>query len=155
MSVKLLTKEKAVIITVVNENNAKIGYEFVKQGLSEECLKCPLKHVCIDRLEEGRIYQVVMIRKKEHYCKLINSKVRVVGVIESNVVCTIPTKMAFEGAIITYNRIKCDEVKCTNLMKCNPIGLKNGDKCRVVRRIGKADCIKGKLLAVVILSRIF
>lgn len=149
-----MNKEKAVIITVINRNNAKIGYEFIKQGFSEECLKCSLKHVCIDRLEEGRIYQVVMIRKKEHYCKLIDDKVKVVGVIESNVICTIPAKMAFEGAVITYNRVKCDEVKCMNLMKCNPIGLKNGDKCRVVRKIDKANCAKGKSLTVVVLSRI-
>lgn len=145
---------KTVIVTMISKSNAKLGYKFIRHGYPEECLKCSFKHICVDRLEEGRIYQVVNIRKNEHYCKLINDKVKVVEVIESNVTCTVPTKIAFEGSIITYNRVKCDEAKCINFMECNPIGLKNGDKCKLIKKLGKASCIKGKSLTTVILSRI-
>lgn len=145
---------KNIIVTMVSKNNAKLGYRFIRQGSSEECLRCSFKHICIDKLEEGRIYQIVNIRKNEHYCKLINDKVKVVEVIESNIKCTVPTRIAFEGSIITYNRIICDEIKCINFTECNPIGLKDGDKCKLVRKLGKVNCNKGKSLTAVVLFRI-
>lgn len=145
---------KTVIITMISKSNAKLGYKFIRHSYPEECLKCSLKHLCADRLEEGRIYQVINIRKNEHYCKLINDKVKVVEVIEPDIICTVPTRIAFEGSIITYNSMKCNEVKCVNFVKCNPIGLKNGDKCKLIKRLGKANCIKGEPLTIVILSRV-
>lgn len=142
------------IITLISCENAKKGYKFIFEGKTfKECKSCPLFKVCVENLERGRVYEVVDVRSKKHKCKALNTDLAVVEVKEADIEAAIPTSIAVEGALITYRGVDCSEVSCRNYGLCNPLGLKIGDKCKIIKVYGKISCPKGKALTKVLLSR--
>ncbi len=146
---------KKNIITLVPKTFARKGYRFVFEGkVDSECKKCSLFNVCIKNLEPGRIYEIVNIRNKKHKCKIYESEVLVVEVVEADVEAFIKTSMAVEGAIISYNPVNCNEYLCPNFKLCKPLGLKQGDKCKIIKVFEKLKCSKGISLTRVLLRRV-
>jgi len=129
-------------ITLINKAAAKIGYKFIHEGGTKDCQKCPLKKVCIDNLETGRIYEVVKIRRKEHPCLVHEDKVVIVEVIEAAIEAAIKTRIAIEGVIIRYRPVECDE-KCSNRIICQPRGLERGDRVKIEKIKEKINCPRG------------
>jgi len=123
-------------------------------GANAECENCRFKNTCIDSLEEGRIYVITDVKDTEHPCRVHEGgKVKVVLVERSDIESLIDSKIAFEGSNILFNPPKCDE-ECPNQNLCFPEGLCNGDKCKILKNIGKTDyeCVKGLNLRRVLLK---
>ena len=147
--------DKDKIITLVPRAFAKKGYKFVFEGkVSEECKECPLYNVCVKNLEKGRVYEIVNVRNKKHKCKVYGSEVVVVEVREADIEALIKTSLAIEGAIISYSPLNCNEYSCPYFKLCKPLGVKVGDKYKIVKVLEKLKCSRGLSLTRVLLRRV-
>jgi len=104
-------------------------------------------------LEVGRVYEVVGLRDKVFSCKLHEDGVRVVEVVESNIPAAIPSRKAFEGAVITFYSQKCEFSLCEYSELCEPAGIYDGDRCKILEVGEKIKCKCGLSLVKVSLSR--
>jgi uncharacterized protein (UPF0179 family) len=143
------------IATLVGSLQAKIGYKFLFNEPAKECYYCNLSQVCIDNLEVGRIYKIVEVLGKKHNCSIHEGGVVAVKVIESEIEVAINAEKAFEGAIINFQKNECNEINCKNYEICNPIGLKDNEKCKVIQLSHSIEnCLKKYNLKKVIVKRI-
>lgn len=145
-----LSKDETVI-TLINSNIAKNGYKFIFEKPSGICFTCNLKKVCIERLKQGRIYEIIKVRDKRHFCKLLNAFVSVVEVKLSPIELFIERKIALEGVIVSYNPIEC-KMNCLNKSLCTPLGLFKNDKIKIEKILYHVKCQSGKNLTKVLVT---
>jgi uncharacterized protein len=141
------------IITIVGEKQAKLGFEFIYMGPSSACKGCNFAKVCLEKLEEGQIYEVALTRDKEIPCKVHADRARVVEVVEVDIPLAMDRKDVFEGATIVFKRGDCGDKNCHNTKICLPIGLKNGEKYKIVEVLGPISCSLQKSLVSVLARR--
>ncbi|MCK9152588.1 UPF0179 family protein [Methanobacterium alcaliphilum] len=142
------------MITLIGKKLAKKGLTFMYYGPAEECASCRFKGTCVDSLEEGRLYIVRNIKDTEQPCKTHEDrKVKVVEVEKVNINAMVDSKRAFEGSMISFEPAECDEI-CEMKNLCFPEGLYHGDKCKILKTLGKPSqkCAKGYELNKVILK---
>jgi len=142
------------IITLVSKGRGKVGYKFLYQSPSPSCEGCERYLVCIKNLEEGRVYQIVNIRRKSFPCRINEEGVVVVEVVEGEVPAAIPKKLAIEGAVIPFSEMGCGELFCEGYNLCKPTGLKAGDHCKIVEVKGRVKCPQNLHLTEVSLQRL-
>lgn len=148
-----MVREKSVI-TLVGVKQAKKGFVFIHQGPSSNCEGCKYYQVCIKNLETGRVYKVVKLREKVFPCMLHEAGARVVEVVESNILAALPSKLAIEGAVITFRKGDCNVQACEHLELCAPRGLANGDQCTVLKIGEKILCPNDLSLVKALLRRL-
>ncbi len=149
----LLVQERSVI-TLVGVRQAKEGFVFIHQGPSSSCEGCEYYQVCIKNLEAGRVYKVARLREKVFSCRLHEAGARVVEVVESDILVALPSKLAIEGAVITFQKVECDVQACEHHELCVPRGLVNGDHCTILKIDEKVACSKGLSLVKAVLRRL-
>jgi len=145
--------KKRRIITLIGVNQATKNFKFLFSASSTQCEKCEYHKVCIENLEQGRVYQVVRVLQNVFPCPLHEEGVRAVEVVEADIIASIPSKLAVEGATIVFKAQECGEVECKNAVFCNPKGLLDGDKCIVVKIERKLRCVEGFSLVKALLRR--
>ncbi len=142
------------MITLIGKNLAEKGLKFVHYGSSAECDECRFKSTCIDPLEEGRVYIVMDVKDTEHPCPIHEGgKVKVVEVERAEIEAIVDSKKAFEGSMILFEHPDCEK-ECTMRDLCFPEGIYEGDKCNIVKNLGKSPnkCINGLNLRLVLLK---
>jgi len=142
------------IITFVGLKQAKIGFSFIHEGALKECEECKLFRVCMTNLELSRIYRVTKIRDKTFPCRIHEEGVRVVEVIEPDLEVNIETRLAFPSGVITFQSQECEETSCENYQKCVPLGLINGNRCKILSLKGQVKCPLNRSLVLVTLQRL-
>ena len=142
------------IITIVGEKQARLGFGFIYTGPSSACKGCNFSKVCLEKLEEGHIYEVAVTRDKEIPCKVHADRARVVEVIEVDIPLAMDKKDIFEGATIVFNREDCGDKNCSNSKICHPIGLKDGEKYKIIKVLGPISCSLQKSLVAVQARRV-
>lgn len=148
-------KPRRKLITLISVNQAKLGLVFIHRGLSSKCERCEFYQICVRNLEPGRVYRIVGLREKIISCKLFETEMRVVEVMESEIAAAIPAKQAIENAITTFKVVECNVESCENFEVCFPEGLVDGDRCEVVKVIEKNfRCPRGFPLVKVLLRRV-
>ncbi len=140
------------IVTLIGKELAKKGTEFVYLGPLTECRDCKLRNACFN-LEPGRMYRISKVRDTEHECKIHEGgKVVAVEVEKVPVEAAIPSKMAVEGTVIRFESQKCLNIGCASYPLCNPLGLKEGSRYRVIKIKGDVKCPEGRTLKSVLLE---
>ena len=145
----------STIVTLVGTKQAKVGLSFLHCGAVDECKNCKLLDVC-QKLEKGRVYEVIKSRDIVHKCPVHEEGVTLVEVKEGTVLSTLDLRFCVTGAVITYLPTDCEHIDCGEFRKCSPLGLCIGDKCRIeeiVERIGQR-CLSGRQLGLVRLRRV-
>ena len=120
------------IVTMVGEAQAFKGFKFVASTPPEVCRRCKLFGVCMGRLVPGRVYEVVEVRDKQHYCELYEGKVRVAKVFEAPIEVLVKAQFAVEGAIISFMHDECMEKGCRLKGYCMPEGIPRGTKVKII-----------------------
>lgn len=118
------------IITLIGNKQAKKGYKFIHLGYLEKCEECKLFQVCMKNLKINSMYEIIEVRPKKHECFIHEDGVTVVEVKELDIIASIPSNLAFEGANITFQQIKCADYECEYYEKCNA-KIKVGQKCKI------------------------
>lgn len=139
------------MITLIGKNLAEKGLKFMHYGSSAECEECRFKNTCIDTLEKGRMYIITDVKDTEHPCPIHEGgKVKVVEVERAEIETLVDSKKAFEGSMVMFEFPECQK-ECTMRDLCFPEGLHEGDKCNIVKNIGKSPnkCINGLNLRLV------
>ena len=144
---------KKNIITIIGENQARVGFKFLFLNYSNECEDCEYRKACLNSLEQNRVYEVVKIIKKKLECKLHGNESRVVEVAEKSAEVAIESRIAIQDAIIKLDHMECDFMGCENYEKCVPRGLSKGDKCKILEVMENIECSKGNELTLTFLSR--
>lgn len=139
------------IITLIDEEHAGEGYEFVYYGEAEECGDCKLYGVCIGNLEGGRRYRIVETRPLVHSCKIYGGA-KVVAVEVARTEAAVPKRKAIGGASLNFYPQECGDVLCENYSKCRPEGVFAGEKVNVEEVKEKVECPLGRELALVVLK---
>lgn len=129
-------------ITLVGERQAVAGHEFVYRGPQPECRECRVKAACLNQ-DLGRRYRVVHVRDVAHPCLLNEERVRVVEVEAAPPSCSLPTRGAVEGALVSYEPVICANAACPNFRLCHPVGLERGTRLRIVEVGTELDCPLG------------
>lgn len=142
------------MITLVGRKLAKKGMVFQYLGPAKACESCRFKEICIDVLEEGRMYLIHEVKESEQNCPIHEEgKVKVVQAEKAYVKALVDSRTAFEGSRILLSPPICDE-ECKLHDLCFPDGLKVNDRCKIIKNLGKTDkkCIKGYELSEVLLE---
>ncbi len=128
-----------ISITLIGSRLAKEGEEFIFMGESRECKKCKLKRTCMN-LEPGRKYRVIK-RKADtiHECFVHDGGVLTVEVESAPIVAAIDSRKAVIGSKVSYEPPKCKSFDDSLYDILYPEGLKEGDKCTVVKVLGAMD----------------
>lgn len=121
------------VVTMVGETQASKGFRFVAASPPEVCRRCKLFSVCMERLVPGRVYEVVEVRDKQHYCELYEGKVRVAKVVEAPMELLVKAQFAVEGATISFVYDECRESGCTLRSYCMPKGVERGKKVKIIK----------------------
>jgi uncharacterized protein (UPF0179 family) len=138
-------------ITLIGEKLAIKNLEFQYLKPLLDCRDCKLKNVCFN-LDEGKHYQIIGIRDKQHDCKLHDgSKVISVEVEEISYYISIPVKTAIAGSTISYQPIICDDISCENFCLCNP-KINENSKIVIEKIEDEINCKKGKNLKKVLVK---
>lgn len=123
------------VITLVGEGIAKKGLKFTAIEAPQICRLCNLFDICMKNVIAGRSYEIVEVRGKKHYCKLYEGKLVVVKAIELPMEIVLKKNMAIEGAIIKFSWIECNEMNCALRNLCKPIGLKIGERIKILNTL--------------------
>lgn len=129
-------------ITLVGERQAIEGHEFVYRGPQPECRECRVKAVCLNQ-EVGRRYRITRVREVSHPCLLNEERARVVEVEPAPPPCSLPVRVAVEGAIIGYEPLVCANAACPNYALCHPLGIGPGQRIRIQDVGGELACPLG------------
>lgn len=140
-------------ITVLGTGQAKEGFRFLFEGPPEPCRDCEFLGACLGRLEPGRIYRVTSVKRKKLPCGLHGGEARVVEVEESCVEASLESRLSMEGASISYRPIGCGEVGCELRALCSPLGLRAGDRCKILSIGERLNCPIGLELRLASLLR--
>ncbi|MEM3516199.1 MAG: UPF0179 family protein [Candidatus Bathyarchaeia archaeon] len=142
-------------ITIIGKHQARLGYSFLFNKPLTLCLKCKYYKVCMEGLESGRIYVIKKVLKKAiDECKIHFNGGKLIEVEEAKIEANINSKEAILEAIMEFHPIECKNILCKNYSKCSPLGLRNGDKCKVVKVLDKVTCPLGFPLVFVHLQRL-
>lgn len=117
-------------VTFVGDCQARVGFRFVASEPPEICRNCKLFVACMSRLAPGRVYEVVEVKEKEHFCPLYEGAVRVVKVAEAPVETLVKPHLAVEGATVEVAIEECGK-KCPLERLCRPEWVQPGRKVKV------------------------
>ncbi|RLF49853.1 MAG: hypothetical protein DRN20_00970 [Thermoplasmata archaeon] len=137
-----------VMITLLDENSAKVGFEFIFMGPIQNCKDCKLKNVCFN-LDIGGKYRVTKVREKKHQCKVHMGNVMVVEVEKVPLEICVDTKSAIEGSMVMLGQRDCMYPKCENYRRCFPLGVRRDAKFKVKSVGKKANCAMKYNLSIV------
>lgn len=132
-----------VTITVVGKGQAVEGREFVYIGPLSGCRTCKVKNICF-HLEAGRRYVVRRARDTSHSCNVHEGGVRVVEVDEVPFEISVPSKLAIDGSVISFQVPRCPKTGCPHYSLCIPVGVSGAQKLRVVRVGEPIECTNGE-----------
>ena len=141
---------------MIGKPQAIKGERFEYLGPIDECKDCQLFNVCHLNLEPNRVYEVVKVRNKLHPCAVHADEVQVIEVEEPPREVLIDSRKAMEGVTISYKRDPCNSINCVHYQKCQPTGIKDSDRLRILKVITpKAiECEKSRRLKEVIAHRV-
>lgn len=147
-------EDRKGIITLLGCKQSRKGFKFIFNGSSNLCPQCERRKVCLENLEEGRVYEVIEVHKNKFPCAVHYGEVYVVKVVESDIEAAVSVKMAIEGSVITYNSQDCSDYECSNFHLCVPKGLVKGDKCKIMEVKESLKCPLNRSLVEVLLRRV-
>lgn len=140
-------------ITILGVGQAREGFRFLFEGSPGPCRHCEFFNACSGRLEPGRIYKVISVRGRNLPCRLHGGEAKVVEVEESCIEASLERRLAVEGALISYEPIECGEAGCGQKALCRPLGLRAGDRCKILSVGRGLECPIGLELRLVSLLR--
>jgi uncharacterized protein (UPF0179 family) len=146
-------KKEGTVMTLVGQRQARENFTFIHQGSAAECQKCQLFTVCMKNLVTNRLYRIVRVHDRSFPCPMHEDGVRLVEVEEPEIRVAIDCRHFFEGAIVKFVPIKCKRQNCSNFEVCNPVGLTEGDRCRIEKSFGPISCPRGQKLVLASLRR--
>ena len=133
-------------ITLLAQQQAKVGFEFVFQGAAPVCRTCPYRHACLT-LDAGRRYAVTGVRPVTHPCALQETTANVVEVRPVARSLVVEAQTAVVGSSIETGRYGCGRLDCSNWDICSGPSLPSRQRFRIERiHAEPAECRIGRTL---------
>ena len=135
-------------VTMIQEEQAAVGHEFVFLGATTQRQECKVKGVCLNQ-SAGRRYKIVRLRDVTHGCLLSGDVVRVIEVEASAPPTSLDARAAREDSVVVYQPKTCADLACEHNYLCNPSGLQGGMRVQVAEVEEKLACFRGLNLVAV------
>jgi uncharacterized protein (UPF0179 family) len=148
-----MTREKPTV-TLIGIGQARVGRVFIHKGPCSKCEDCKYFQVCVKNVESERVYKIVGVRQKTLPCRLYETEMQVIEVVDAEIPAAIQSKQAIAGAVITFEMPSCKEEICENRELCLPRGLRQGDRCEVLEVTVSLQCSEGSPRKQVLLRRV-
>ncbi|MCI4326762.1 MAG: UPF0179 family protein [Thermoplasmata archaeon] len=133
-------------ITLLSQNQAKVGFEFVYQGAAPVCRTCPYRHACLT-LDAGRRYSVTHVRPVRHPCALQETTAAVVEVEAVPRTLVVESQTAVVGSSVETGRYGCNRLDCSNWDICSGPSLPAKQRFRIAKvHPEPAECRIGRTL---------
>ena len=100
------------------------------------------------------MYTVTAVKDKAFPCDVHEEDVRVVEVIEANIEANIEVRTAFLYGIITFQPRECKNLACKHYTICVPLGLKKGDKAKIIEVKEQVVCPVNYRLVSTVLQKV-
>lgn len=139
--------------TMVGRGQARAGCLFIYKGPAGVCKECERYGSCVEPLEPGRVYLVKHVTFKRFPCSLHGPDARLVEVEESIYDVNLESRAAVLNALVKFKPFECDQ-PCPQRERCFPVGLVEGDRCRVVEVGLTVHCPMGRRLSSARLQRL-
>ncbi|ERG98170.1 MAG: uncharacterized protein conserved in archaea [Haloquadratum sp. J07HQX50] len=109
-------------ITLIGEQLASVGMEFVYQGESSSCEGCPYRDQCLN-LSDGVQYEVTAVREDAQLleCAVHENGVRAVEVEPTSVLANVDSQGAYAGSKVKLSG-PCPHTECPSHPYCEPAG---------------------------------
>jgi uncharacterized protein (UPF0179 family) len=143
-----------VIITLIGEKQARVGFTFLNIGPLDKCKTCEYFGVCARNLETNRVYSVTEVIEGYLPCPVHEDGVRAVKVVETTISAAIPIRTAILDSVITFCPQECENMLCKSRELCLPLGLYDGDKCSVAELKDDIKCPFGRSLKTALLNHL-
>ncbi len=135
-----------VEITLLAQDEAKVGERFVYLGGAPVCRTCPYRHACLT-LDAGREYEVTRVRPVTHPCALQESVANVVEVRGVPRTLLLDSASAVVGSQVEAGRFPCRRLDCPNWQPCAGPSLPAKQRFRIERVDPElAECLIGRKL---------
>jgi hypothetical protein len=128
------------LVTLIGEDLATEGNEFIYLGPNNECRNCKLKTVCFN-LKSGRKYKIEKVRDKHHDCNVHERTTIVVEVIEMPIFTAIDVKHN-EGTITKIEKNDCRSIGCPNYELCS-VTINKDKKFKIIKIYEDINCPLG------------
>ena len=127
--------------TLLDKSVARKGYRFIFRK-NKACYACKYKNICLDKLHEDRVYEVLSVKKPREkiICPITGNEVYFVRVKLTEITTAISSEKAIDGIVTLWREPSCENYKCNYRDVCFPSGLLDGDKIRVVKVLGRIQC---------------
>jgi uncharacterized protein (UPF0179 family) len=140
------TKE---IITFVGQSYGEVGFKFYfYKPRTDICPEsCRFYNPCMNNLEENTVYQIHSVTDIVHNCPYDyhNEGMKLVKVLESDIMVLIESRRAYLGAQMDYEPLECNfKEECEYAKYCTPLAeLPPGTKVKIreiVQKIKDQKC---------------
>ena len=123
-------------VTLIGTRLATEGAEFVYQGESSDCERCPYRNQCLN-LTEGRRYRVLDVRDNANTleCAVHDTGVTAVEVEPTPVRANVAASSAFAGSKASLEG-PCPHTDCPSHEYCEPQGLDFDGRYRIEDVLG-------------------
>jgi uncharacterized protein (UPF0179 family) len=128
------------LVTLIGEDLAIEGNEFIYLGPNNECRNCKLKTVCFN-LKTGRKYKIEKVRDKHHDCNVHERTTTVVEVKEMPIFTAINAKHN-EGLITKIEKNECRSIGCLNYELCS-VTINKDKKFQIIKIYENIVCPLG------------
>lgn len=124
-------------VTLIGEELAEAGREFVYDGEAPACSECPYRRQCLN-LEEGQPYRIMGVRDGAQAlpCAVHAGDVVAVEVEPATVSINVPERQALAGNKSTLAGA-CPHIECPSHPLCVPDGLDIEGEYRIVDIVGE------------------
>jgi uncharacterized protein (UPF0179 family) len=141
-----------VEITLLAQQEAKVGYRFVYMGGVPVCRTCPYRHACLT-LDVGRSYEVSRVRPVQHPCAMQETEANVVEVTPVSRPLVVDAASATTGASVDVGRYACQRLDCSNWQICAGPSLPSRQRfkidavapepaeCRIGRQLRRVEAV--------------
>ena len=143
------------LLSFVGESYAKEGFMFYFQGINPNCPdNCSFYATCQTNLEKNTVYRVVKVKDRTLDCpkKFHKEPMRLVELEKPDIEVSMHNKDIYEGSIINFIPVSCDNNECSYIDYCSPPKLlvHKNEKTKIQDVIEKVEnCPRGFHLSVV------
>ena len=142
-------------MSFVGKSYAKVGFRFYFQGINPNCpKKCSLYATCQTNLTPNSVYEITEVLNRDMECPkdFHKESMILVKLNKPNLWVSMHNKDIYEGSIVNFIPISCQNEDCGFIEYCEPhkLLLQKTQRVKVLKIIKKiSECIRGFHLSIV------
>lgn len=122
------------VLSFVGKSFAQVGFHFYFMGSNPRCPEnCKYFTTCMKNLQPHKVYKIMEVMDRELECpeNFHDEKMILVRVDHPLIEISLHNRDVYEGSVINFEAVHCDQVDCPNIDYCEPSQLLIPDNTKV------------------------